>query len=485
MSTPSAAARVVGLVPWLPWPLSAWRWWTEPLRAERLAAFRIGLAAFLLGDILTTYAPGLFTYFGQESLGDSAIFGWRTGAPRLSWSVLRGPGDSLSSFLALAGWGGATLWIVADLGTRAARGCGPRERDPLRYSLPLWCLAGALLVLGIWSRLAAKEDELAYAWFVALPSLGLAGLFLALEAVRYLRSDGAVDPGARAWLLAACAIAIAQLGAGAHLSTLDRLEPGSSWARLLGPWQDDPALLAAAMAAWVIATLCLLLGLGTRPAAITTWVLSMSFANLNSSIDNAGDTIRGIALFYLMLCPCGAAWSLDRLWRRRRGKDVPVLYVAPWPIRLLFVQLVFIYFCNGVYKLFGGSWREGNSLYYVLGDLTLTRISLAECPLPLWALRAMTWAVLCWEVSFPVLVLNRWTRVVALLFGAAFHLGILVSMELGCFVPYALCLYLPLLPWDRWLDTADRAEPISSAASAPLASAEVPATMHGQMPVRP
>src|SRR5207237_566965 len=78
--------------------------------------------------------------------------------------------------------------------------------------------------------------------------------------------------------------------------------------------------------------------------------------------------------------------------------------------------------------------------------------SLADCPLPLWLLRLMTWGVLVWEVSFPVLVVvNRWTRFVALLAGVGFHLGIGASMELGFFVPYALCLYLPLVPWERWV----------------------------------
>src|SRR5262249_8850842 len=39
--------------------------------------------------------------------------------------------------------------------------------------------------------------------------------------------------------------------------------------------------------------------------------------------------------------------------------------------------------------------------------------------------------------------------VVALCFGVAFHVGIGVSMELGGFVPYMLCLYMPLLPWEK------------------------------------
>ncbi len=64
MSEVSTTSRVVGVVPWLPWPLSAWRWWTEPVRAERLAALRIGLALCLLLDIVLTYLPGVGTFFG-------------------------------------------------------------------------------------------------------------------------------------------------------------------------------------------------------------------------------------------------------------------------------------------------------------------------------------------------------------------------------------------------------------------------------------
>jgi hypothetical protein len=186
-------------------------------------------------------------------------------------------------------------------------------------------------------------------------------------------------------------------------------------------------------------------------AAILTWALSMSFANVNPNIDNAGDTIRGITLFYLMLCPCGAAWSIDRLLQRRQQGSSAPTYVWPWPLRLLFIQLCLIYFMNGLYKITSASWLEGDSLYYVLCDLTLTRFSIAELPIPFLVAQISTWLVLAWELSFPVLVLFRQTRWLALWFGVVFHVGIFVTMELGGFAPYVLCLYLPLLPWDRWL----------------------------------
>jgi HTTM domain len=183
--------------------------------------------------------------------------------------------------------------------------------------------------------------------------------------------------------------------------------------------------------------------LQTRFATIVAFMLSLSFGNANPYLDNAGDTIRGILLMYLMLCPAGAVWSIDALLHKKKGP----LFVHPWPIRLLFVQMIYVYFMNGAYKLMGPNWIDGYSLHYVLGDLAITRFSPVMLPLPTFVGRLMTWSVLIWEVTFPFLVFWTWSRRAALIMGVLFHLGIFATMELGGFVPYALCMYIPLLPW--------------------------------------
>jgi hypothetical protein len=288
----------LGCQPWQPWPLNRWNWWCQPVRAERLAALRIGLAAVMLLDVLFTYAPHATDFFGRDSLG----------APELSRHLFAS-------------------------------------------------------TTGRWSLLQEVEN---------------------------------------------------------------------------------PTLIRLAVAGWALAAAGLLLGAATRLCAGAAWALSVSFGAINPSIDNAGDIVRTIVLFYLMLCPCGAVWSVDaRLWKRPR----PV-HVHPWPLRLLFVQMVLIYFCNGIHKVVGRDWSSGEALYFVLGDWTLTRWSYAQVPVPFGVTRLLTWLVLGWELSFPLLVLWRPARLVALAFGAAFHAGIWVSLELGGFAPYMLCLYLPLLPWE-------------------------------------
>ena len=238
--------------------------------------------------------------------------------------------------------------------------------------------------------------------------------------------------------------------------------PHWRWSLLAG--FENPRILQAAAWLWVAGALGLTIGLFTRTSAITTWVLSTSFAGLNSCIDNAGDDIRGIILFYLMISPCGAVWSIDH-WRQRMASrrasatgaanrevstpKAPV-FIHPWPLRLLMIQMVLMYVSNGMFKLSGDTWWSGTSLYYVLADLTLARWSYAQVTVPVWLTKCLTWLVLVWEAGFPVWVALPWTRKAAFLFGAAFHLGIGLSMELGFFAPYALCFYLPLLPWERF-----------------------------------
>lgn len=300
---------VRGLQPWLPWPLSQSPWWTEPVRAERLAALRIGLAAVLLLDVLWTYLPYAHDYFGPGSLGAAEVFANRVQAPRWNWSPLR---------------------LIA-----------------------------------------------------------------------------------------------------------------------------DPRMLDGAMIAWAGAALLLLVGWWTRFAAVVAWIMAVSVMNLNYYLHNGGDRVRTIALLYLVLAPCGAVWSLDHWLAVRRRRESPaegLVFVYPWPLRLLFIQMGIVYFFSGIFKWRGESWHAGSTMHYVMGDLAWTRWSFAQFPAPYWLTQGLTWITLVWELGFPLLVCLRPTRTITLLIGVAFHVGTGILLELGFFPLYMLCLYLPLVPWERWVD---------------------------------
>jgi len=99
---------IVGLQPWLPWPLSRWSWLTRTVPAERLAALRIGLAAVMLLDVLGTYLPGRADLFGPESVAGPdrrALAPWHG----FTWSLI----DDSSPEMVLAA---LVVWAVASFG---------------------------------------------------------------------------------------------------------------------------------------------------------------------------------------------------------------------------------------------------------------------------------------------------------------------------------------------------------------------------------
>ena len=295
--------RVVGLQPWLPDFLARSPHWTEPVRAERLAALRIGLAAVLLLDVLWLHLPNAANFFGGGSLGSPEIFAGRL---RSGWS---------------------------------------------------------------WSLLAGVSDH-------------------------------------HVWL--------------------------------------------AALSVWAVAAACLLLGIFPRVAAGVAWALAISVQHANPYLDNSGDNVRQIVLLYLMLSPCGAAWSFANWWKRRHDRDRRPAFIHPWPLRLLLVQMMAIYLVNGIYKLAGSDWRSGEMMHHVLANVQWTHFSYNHLPLLPGAVAAMTWTTLVWELGFPVLVLSPKLRTPTLWIGVLFHLGTAVLLTLSLFSLYMLCLYLPFVPWERY-----------------------------------
>jgi uncharacterized membrane protein YphA (DoxX/SURF4 family) len=450
---------IMGVNPWLPWPLNKWRSWTEPVRAERLAALRIGIALVVAFDVATCYLPMVHDYFGPDSLsriGKRDLFANLARPPRYNWSILRGCGHPLNFSLALSASVLATAWVLSGLIRSLHEGKGYRKATGLPWAVFFWIVATVTALIGLWARLRSLPDAegpLRLASAGVVWALATSFLILALTGRRARLSERRdrflpYVVGA-AWLVATIFLLLALWAF--QQDRIDADEPMSLyWA--LGRWDENPDILGAAMVVYLVAAICLCLGWRTRASAIATWLLSTSFDNLNPYLESNGDVIRGILLFYLMVCPCGAAWSVDAWHATRTGRPRGPVHVYPWVLRLLFLQMMILYGVNGLYKLSGETWRQGDSLYYVMTNLTLSRISFAQFHLPLPILRFLTWLVLVFEAGFPLLVLLPRSRTVTLLFGVAFHLGIWATMELGSFAPCALCMYLPLAPWERWVD---------------------------------
>lgn len=223
---------------------------------------------------------------------------------------------------------------------------------------------------------------------------------------------------------------------------------------------DDPAVLYPLFWTWVAVTAAWTAGLLTRLTGVLVWFGTMCWINRNPNILNGGDDTLQVALFLLMLAPCGKALSLDAWLRRRRTGDLAPVYVPPWVMRVLQIQLCLIYLTTGLVKLKGegltasgwpvGTWWDGTSVHYVLNYVTMSRWSFAQLPLPLWLTAMLTYTSVWWEVLFPLLVLWRPTRIGALVFGLLFHVGIWLTIEVGWFSFYTMTYYAVWVPDHFW-----------------------------------
>ncbi len=350
--------------------VTVWRFWTEPVRAEPLAAFRILLGLTILANLLTGFVWRLPAAVGPDGLI---------------------PGKTRDAWL-----------------ERGGRVC--LLRGP-----------------------------------TALPLLG-----------KWLPSD-AFGHGIPTW---------AQGWVGKDAT--------AAWKE----WGERPGSAYLLFAVYLLALVMMTAGLLTRLSTFIAVLMAATFNNYLSEYINGGDFLLRNGLWLLLLSPAGATWSVDAwLWP---GKQPGPVMIAPWSVRLMQIQVCFMYLFVGLTKLDDlhfdnptwlasldvvnglttysksthyasgawwprGDWLDGNALYWVMNDVAITRWSYAQAPVPYALCQLLTWGTLAFEIFFIVLVLWKWTRIPLLIAGVMLHLGILVTMEIGWFSQVTLCWYVVFL----------------------------------------
>jgi hypothetical protein len=225
----------------------------------------------------------------------------------------------------------------------------------------------------------------------------------------------------------------------------------------------------SAVAAWGMfsvlfaALACVTVGLFTGPAVIASFLGTVLQARWNALPLTSGHGVLMAALFCMVWADCGARLSLDERCRRRVQSGTPEgLRTRPsggdeeprqpiWPLRLLQIQVATVYLSSGVFKLLGPMWRDGSAVYYTTGQNVFGRL-FHVYPFPAgfnWLLTLLTYGTVLWEISFPLLLLNRTSRKVALATGVAMHLGIWTMMEVGPFTFMMLATYVAFVDPSR------------------------------------
>ena len=209
-----------------------------------------------------------------------------------------------------------------------------------------------------------------------------------------------------------------------------------------GLWQAQALLfgVAAAVAA------ALLLGYHTRLATVASWVLLVSLQNRNPLINQGGDDLLRMLLFWGIFLPWGRVWAWDA-----RGRPAPARldYFSAAAVAYV-MQLALLYWCTALLKN-GPEWtRDGTALYYAF-SLDQVLLPGGRLLYPYAALlRALTFAIYYVELLLPFALFLpvgvRWWRLLVVGVLAGFHVGISLTLFVGIFFLVNLASLLGLLP---------------------------------------
>jgi Vitamin K-dependent gamma-carboxylase len=227
---------------------------------------------------------------------------------------------------------------------------------------------------------------------------------------------------------------------GAHawvsLPTMHQMEPGTRL-NLFTLLPQSDRWIEALFWVFLVSAVSLTAGFFTRLNTVVVFLCLTSIHQRNLYILHGGDTFLRVAGFFLMFAAAGAALSVDRLMRIRRGREgTAIRSVSPWAQRMIQFELAILYFAAFCGKAQGAPWIDGTALYYVYHLEELRRF-----PVPAWFLHPMllklgSWSALLVEFSLGTLIWIKELRYYILAAGLLFHL----------FIEYSL--NIPLFEWD-------------------------------------
>lgn len=183
----------------------------------------------------------------------------------------------------------------------------------------------------------------------------------------------------------------------------------------------------------------LLAGYFSRINAILAWFLYLSVTKSAALTTYGLDNATIIGLFYLMIAPLPDSFSFDFAYRDLAAPNRTRL---GFHLRLLQLHLCLIYFFSGLTKAIGPDWWNGASLWR-----SLTREPFDMLPLQVVAPMAPLLPFLgigVWllEITYPILIWPRRTRLYWLAGTLALHVGIALTMGLYLFAMIMMVLNL-------------------------------------------
>lgn len=220
---------------------------------------------------------------------------------------------------------------------------------------------------------------------------------------------------------------------------------------LVGDWWQVAIFWVLALAVAVLLTI----GWRSRLMSFLAFVVVASFSWRDPLILDGSDLVFRVVPLWFTFADPGARYSIDALARRDRGEPEHLTGPA-LPVRILELQIAWIYLATGIEKLGGQMWPQGIAAYYALQlSHTFGRTWAYPIATNLLFAQAISWGTLFVEVFFlPLAMLpSRVTRLIAVAAAAGLHLGIITLMNVGNFPVIMLSALVLFLP-PAWISTA-------------------------------
>ena len=195
----------------------------------------------------------------------------------------------------------------------------------------------------------------------------------------------------------------------------------------------------------LLAALAVLFVLGWRfrivlPVFFCMWV---GFIEANDMVGDQGDNMFRIALLLLFFADPAARWSLDARRRARSGEwfapgSQPALLGTVFhnlALVALTAQVCFVYASGALFKAGGAPWEQGYAVYNPLHTMRFGTWPVLSDLVTTWGPMVVlfSWGSIILQVAFPLALLTRPTRLIALVGILSFHIGIAVLMGLPWF----------------------------------------------------
>jgi hypothetical protein len=211
-------------------------------------------------------------------------------------------------------------------------------------------------------------------------------------------------------------------------------EPYASW------YPELPRGMYVAML-WVAvgAALAMTIGLLTRIATVTAFVIVTYNVFLSTTNVHNNRAYLIIVLAALAVAPCGRELSVDAWIRHARGLP-PLPTTSPgWPLWLLRFEAATVYTASGFSKLIDHDWFSGTVTWQ---RVVLVRDRVNASVLPSWAVDVLTnrsfhtvaaKLIIATELFIAVGLWSRRTRYAAVWVAVCFHVAIELSAEVQVF----------------------------------------------------